>query len=306
MKIIIPLLPKLNGKKGILLTFMAAGMLLFAIGCKEQNSLLFSNSLLSSIEKVPDQTLFHFNVFGDSRDGNSIYEHLIIIALAAGKPAFNVHVGDMISSPDNYEQWPSFKTISEPLADAGGFWCLPGNHDVSDESSLSRLRDAYPSVPPEGYYTLGTSYTLNIFLNSEEVDSQSNAMSEIQFNWLEQQLKSEQAGKNRFVIVYIHRPLFPQNHHKSRPFMDNEAIHQLLLTYGVKLIFAGHEHNFSRLEKDGVHYIITGGAGSPLHDDSEGDAGYFHFVQVYYQNQRIIIRVIGISGDTLDQLSFNP
>lgn len=261
-------------------------------------SLMSNNYLPFQLQSPPANVDYHFDVYGDSRDGNAVYSHLISLAIAGGEPAFTVHGGDMIPSPTRWEQWPIFKAVSGPLIAAGDFWVVVGNHDVNDRASLDQLRLAFPDVPATGYYSKQNGSIYNIFLNSEEYDS--SGISTDQLNWLEDQLIQATASGTYIPIVYSHKPPFPQNSHKNSPFEDNEAIHSLLMNYNVPLMVSGHEHSYSKYEKDGVIYVISGGAGSPLHKNA-GDAAFHHFVRVFVTDDRLIVRIIGLFGETYDQ-----
>jgi predicted phosphodiesterase len=286
-------------KTKLLTSIILLGILMILIlpSC-DNPDLMSGNTLPFRMQSPPTDVDYHFNVFGDSRDGNAIYSHLISLAIAGGEPAFSVHVGDMIPFPTRWEQWPIFKAVSGPLIKAGDFWVVAGNHDVNDKASLEQLRITFPEVSASGYYAREHGDILNIFLNSEEYDS--SGISVDQLNWLEDQLIQAAASGNHIPIVYSHRPPFPQNAHKNSPFEDNEAIHALLLNYNVPLMLSGHEHAYSKFEKDGVVYVITGGAGSPLHK-SAGEASFYHFVRVYITNDSLIVRAIGLFGETHDQ-----
>lgn len=210
-----------------------------------------------TIAAPPAGTLAQFNVFGDSRDGNPVYARLIDTALSSGTPAFNLHLGDMISEPYHAAEWPVFMSVSGPLVFSGGLLPVIGNHDVDDGASLDRLRSVFPDIPPTGYYarTLGSCFV--VFLNSEETDTPRQTLSAAQLAWLEDRLASAEALAGELVIVCIHRPPFPQNHHAGDPLVNAEALHQIMVDHGVRLVLAGHEHSYTRRVRDGVTYVIS-------------------------------------------------
>ncbi|MBU2511157.1 metallophosphoesterase [bacterium] len=246
----------------------------------------------------PVNSDYYFNVFGDPQNGKAVYSHLVAVALTGANPAFTVIVGDMISSPTEVEQWPAFKAVSTPLMAKGDFWVVIGNHDIEDRNSLETLRTYYPDVPESGYYARQNNGIYNIFLNSQEFDT--DKITETQLDWLEQQLMHEGASRGRIPIVYSHRPPFPQNRHKDEPFQDNEAIHELLLHYNVRLMISGHEHNYSRYERDGVTYLITGGAGAALYTEA-GDNTFYHFTRIFVGDGFLTVRIIGVFGKKYDE-----
>jgi len=46
-----------------------------------------------------------------------------------------------------------------------------------------------------------------------------------------------------------------------------DVLPDLARRYGIQVVFSGHEHAYERSEKDGVLYIVTGGAGAPFYSD---------------------------------------
>ena len=100
-----------------------------------------------------------------------------------------------------------------------------------------------------------------------------------------------------------------------------DALIQLLDRYGVEIIFFGDEHNYSRVRIDGkigpvagcITQIITGGAGAPYYELAEeipwqanlekfGRENHFVLVDV---GEKVTVRVIGITGHTLDEFELN-
>lgn len=253
------------------------------------------------VDSPPAGTQFFFNVFGDSRSGNSIYSSLISTALTAGNPDLNFHVGDMISAPDNGSEWPFFDSISSLLKIGSSFYVVIGNHDVNDQDSFNRLRAVYPFVTATGYYTVTHKTGYFIIMNSQEVnESSSGEVSRTQIDWLEARLASAEAQQASFIVVFLHRPLFPQNHHKDEPLAENAELHQLFINYGVHAVFSGHEHSYSHIVKDGIHYLITGTSGSPLFEEAGVESAFYHFAQVSVLSNQLYVRIFDLFGRKRD------
>ena len=63
--------------------------------------------------------------------------------------------------------------------------------------------------------------------------------------------------------------------------------------YGVNVVFQGHDHNYERLEKNGIIYITSGGGGAPLYsmyNNSDADSITFEETLCY-----VIVNVDGKS-----------
>jgi predicted phosphodiesterase len=254
----------------------------------------------SQPDQLPEGGEYYFSIFGDSRDGNDIYSVLQNRSIAVGKPLAAIHLGDMISTPKSTEQWPSFVSLTQTYFESTRFYPVIGNHDVEDARSFDLFLAAFPQMDTKGYEVemIGECYC--IITNTEDLEIRPGVIGPTQLAWLEEKLSSEEAQKARFRIVFTHRPLFPQHHHRDKPLQPVETLHALFQKYNVAAVFAGHEHSYSRIEKDGIHYVITGGAGSPLHEDAGANAAFFHYLQVSYLKKGLQVRTIDHMGKVHD------
>lgn len=57
---------------------------------------------------------------------------------------------------------------------------------------------------------------------------------------------------------------------------EQATIHALMLQYGVQIFFYGHDHVFTDMVVDGIHYTLPGSAGAPWKFD-ESETGYTHY-----------------------------
>jgi predicted phosphodiesterase len=261
-------------------------------------------------DQLPDGAAYYFSIFGDSRDGNDIYSVLQNRSVMVGKPLAAIHLGDMISTPKSSEQWPSFVSLTGTYFENQRFYPVIGNHDVEDARSHDLFMATFPQLETPGYEVENIGDCFCIILNSEDLEVRPGVIGPTQLAWLEAQLSSEAAQKAPFRIVFVHRPPFPQHHHKDKPLQPTETLHEFFKKYKVAAVFAGHEHSYARVEKDGIFYVISGGAGSPLHADAGLDAAFYHYVQVSYLKTALQVRTIDHMGKVRDdftiQLSTSP
>lgn len=257
-----------------------------------------------SVEKPPEGTKLFFNVFGDSTNGEIYYTDLITKALTAGIADLNLHVGDQISNPEHYVEWPYTKSLSSRLEYKSTFYVTIGNHDVNDAESLNQMRRFYPVIPEEGYYSFVKGDVFFIVLNSEEIGTP-GTLTATQLTWIEDQLSSASALHSDSIVAAIHQPPFPQNKHIKDRLANWNDLHQLFVTYGVDVVFSGHEHNFTHTVQDGIDYIITGGAGSKLSELGNGEEPYYHYTQVSVLSDRFFIRIIDLYGRTRESFEIN-
>ncbi len=206
-----------------------------------------------------------FAVLGDSRDGEKVYTRLVEKILER-KPDFIIHLGDMISKPDGKE-WRQFFDLSRPITVP--FFPVAGNHDVGISS---RGEEMYRKqfLLPEGkaYYSFRAGQGFFIILDSEKGKGGADSF-------------KKGGGMDKYPS-------------------DRDQLHQLFAKAKMNAVFAGDDHRYDRREKDGILYIITGGGGAPLHPFKER-GGYFHYVWVSVQADRIEGEVVDLEGEVRDQ-----
>ena len=240
---------------------------------------------------------FQFAVVGDSRDGEKVSTRLLEKILER-KPDFIIHLGDMIAKPDEKE-WEHFFDLSRPITVP--FFPVAGNHDVG---ITRRGEEMYRRqfLLPEGkaHYSFRAGGVVFIILNSEKGKGR---ISDEQLQWLREILES---ANHTFKLIFLHRPLFlPADNFKRGGGMDKypsdrDQLHQLFLKAKMNAIFAGDDHRYDRREKEGILYIISGGGGAPLHPFKER-GGYFHYVWVSVQADRIEGEVVDLEGEVRDR-----
>ena len=65
----------------------------------------------------------------------------------------------------------------------------------------------------------------------------------------------------------------------------------MMVKYGVRAVFAGHNHIYYHTTKDGVEYYISGGAGAPL-DATPDQGGFLHYVLVHVDDNKITTDIL--------------
>jgi hypothetical protein len=251
-----------------------------------------------NIEKVKSiEPPFQFALIGDSRDGEKVYARLVGRALE-GKPHFLIHLGDMISHPGEKE-WQKFFEISKQIDLP--FFPVVGNHEVFATGRGEKLyRDQFHLPDERTYYGFRVGGVLFVILDSEM--GRGRIINE-QLSWLEDILSS---SKERFKLIFIHRPLFlPIDSLKKGRAMDRypverDALHQLFLKTNVKAVFEADDHRYDRMEKDHILYFITGGGGAPLTSFKERGR-FFHYVWISVQQERIEGEVVDLEGRIRDR-----
>ena len=253
---------------------------------------------------VADQSDFSFMLFGDvtgaespvtARRGGYFVFRALTRVMEMYRPHFAISLGDLATSARGL----AFRRVRQllryvpvPLA------AIPGNHDVFR----------------------GTEYDLRYFhallgadnrafrLGSVQFVLLNNAwghVEEEQFAWLESTLSASAAP---FVFVFCHKPVFELRDHTFYAMERREhadRLHELFRTHEVSAVFSGHIHSLLSETRDGVTYIISGGAGSKLTtvDDMH------HYLSVHVSADAVIVRALPLAGAgpaPLLELRFSP
>ncbi len=236
-------------------------------------------------------------ILGDNRDGYDTFEQ-IIQQVNGENPVFVIDNGDLVFSgkPNQYRLFDQMVSkISTTLCTA------PGNHDIRGNG-----RSNYSMLYGPSYYSFDFADSHFVFLDSSPGWAEKKAISDEQYTWLEKDLKKAQ-DKRIFVITHI-PPQDPRsgvttneipnfvnevksdgnwleqklNNYSVSKSMDHgfqdpketEKFENLMSTYHVDTVYLSHIHSYLEYTKDGVRYLITGGAGAELLTNNS----YYHYM----------------------------
>jgi predicted phosphodiesterase len=169
--------------------------------------------------------------------------------------------------------------------------------NVMTYTPTAHLLSSYPGVPDD--WTLG----------------------EEQMTWFEDTLENTSA---KWRFVFIHHPVGgnagdPTNSAYGRgggraAYVGEQAIvHQIMLDHGVQVFFYGHDHVFTDMVVDGIHYTLPGSAGAPWKFESdltgyeEGtywtDSGY---AMCDVTTKSVAVRFVNTEGTELYSYTIEP
>jgi hypothetical protein len=193
--------------------------------------------------------LAHFNVLGgwDSENGCNTVEEIQrsrsqrLLYLPGPKPETYPEGG----SP--FEDYYAFTWGDALFVVLNVYTYTPGCH----------LLSTYPGLPDD--WTLGSA----------------------QLDWLRQTLE-QATSKWRFLL--IHHPVggaagndvdsaYGRGGGQAAYVGEQAIVHQMMIDYGVQTMFYGHDHVFTDMVVDGVHYTLPGSAGAPWKCTTE-ETGY--------------------------------
>ena len=177
---------------------------------------------------------------------------------------FGLHAGDVNQHHGEEYDLVFYQPYKEILANATIFPCI-GNHDTYYDNALTYQNSFnLPYNNPdssERYYSFNYGHAHFISLDTNLPYYPGSA----QYQWLEQDLKSEMRSQILWTFVYFRHPPWSEGW-EGYPGEWPCALYlvPLLEEYHVDMVFNGHTHDYERGYLNGVYYIITGGGGAPL------------------------------------------
>src|SRR5262249_1765974 len=68
---------------------------------------------------------------------------------------------------------------------------------------------------------------------------------------------------------------------------------ELFERHRVRAVFAGHDHAYERMERNGVRYFVSGGGGAPLYAERVSCASFDRAAKRIFRSQYHLLRVRG-------------
>ncbi|MDD5087895.1 MAG: metallophosphoesterase, partial [bacterium] len=198
------------------------------------------------------------------------------------RPRFAVSLGDLATQATRpaYTRVRKFlRDIPVPLA------VTPGNHDVVFRERYNAAHFHALFGPDNVSFRVGSVRFL--LLNNAW-----GAVGEDQITWLEKILHEDTSP---FRLVFCHKPLFDPRDDECYAMEVREhaeRLHELFRVHSVTAVFSGHIHSLSAHVRDGVTYIVSGGAGSRPVDDEIP----YHYLWIDASRSSLTVRALPLSG----------
>jgi hypothetical protein len=141
-------------------------------------------------------------------------------------------------------------------------------------------------------------------------------LGDAQLEWLRTTLKS---STSKWRFTFIHHTVggkagndedsaYGRGGGQAAYVGEQAIIHQMLLDYGVQIFFYAHDHVFTDMTVDGVHYTLPGSAGAPWKFTSEetGYAKYWPdsgFARLDVSPEAVKVSFVGDGGAVLDEIN---
>jgi tartrate-resistant acid phosphatase type 5 len=132
-----------------------------------------------------------------------------------------------------------------------------GNHDWNTPGAQPYLE--YFSLPGnERYYDFVWGPVHFFALNSDSREPDGVGRNSQQANWLQSRLS---ASTSPWQIIYFHHAPYSSGTHGPVDWMRWP-----FAEWGADLVFAGHDHTYERIHREGILYIVNGLGGSTIYE----------------------------------------
>jgi hypothetical protein len=253
-------------------------------------------------------TSVKFIAYGDTRTYPADHDGVAakIVAEYVADPEFQtmlIPVGDLVSDGDLESDWdteffdPAYANIQAMLATLPYQSCI-GNHEGA--GVLFTKYFPYPFVGGRYWsFDYGPAHFAVVDQYTSYVPGSA------QYIWLESDLAST---TRPWKFIYLHEPGWSAGGHSNNTVVQ-DYIQPLCETYGVQIVFAGHNHYYARGVVNGVHHITTGGGGAPPYNPTAGwpnivtQISAYHYCKVEINAGFLDYTAITRSGTVIDTFS---
>jgi len=240
-------------------------------------------------------------IYGDSRTNHQTHQK-IVNEIIKTKPSLVFHTGDLVEDGLIPDQWVTFNEIIYDLIKIADFYPALGNH----KNNFPLYFDNFVLPNNERWYSVEKDNLHFIVLNSNS-DCKIGSK---QYLWLEDDLQN--INKNiKFVIAIFHHPPFSTGPHDEDEKGLRQSIVPLFEQYGVDIVFSRYDHDYERPLYNNIYYIVAGGGGAPLYDQtravpySQRFIKAYHFYKLTINENQLIVKVYDIDLNLIDQFIIN-
>ncbi|NRQ18359.1 metallophosphoesterase [Ensifer sesbaniae] len=194
------------------------------------------------------QTLYRFAVFGDFGDTSLNGEKAVAALVHNWNVDFILTVGDNVYAPQTLDaavgqQYHDYVGNYQGAYGAGSainrFFPVLGNHEYNENNVTNYLN--YFTLPDnERYYDFQIGPVHFFALNSNKQEADGRSATSVQGQWMHSTLDASNAS---FNVAYFH-------HTPYNPGGSTSTMRWPFEPWGVNAVFAGHEHNYYRENRD--------------------------------------------------------
>ncbi len=239
-----------------------------------------------------DQAAFSFAVLGDTRYNHAAHQSVADCIAQLG-PDFALHMGDLVQAGGDASDWDMFFSVEGNLLHQTSLFPVLGNHENNHPNYL----DAFHLPNNERWYSFDYGHAHFVAL---QVDGYASFVpGSPQYAWLENDLAS---SDKEWKVVALHIP--PYSSGPNAPYGDapvaQAVLPPLFERYGVDVVFSGHDHDYERSLVSGITYVVSGGGGAPLYEQTNPNPYSLYFTSTLHTV------LVTINDDTLSAIGVRP
>jgi predicted phosphodiesterase len=303
----------------------------FAVGIQDDNGLDRLPTFLDEIWDPIEATMlkdgifpFTIGVFGDSGFGEDITADLAT-QLSQHEPDIVIHTGDLVylayqeGSPEAAYQRKWYQTLNS-LLQSSVIYPVVGNHEYDGDVRVQGVPFYFKAFPivealdggwfaaPEGgrreWYAIELEPLQILFLNSQQLYG-GDARQE-QDAWLNSRLADDRFDA---TVVVFHVPPFTSGRHRLDGAVAISSWVPAFEASNVALVLSGHDHNYERLMRSGITYVVSGGGSSLLYpleerrSESQSFEARTHYVLLEVDVDRVQLNAFDLNGELFDTAS---
>jgi hypothetical protein len=224
------------------------------------------------------------------REQNEQPRRDLIEAIARNeRPAFVVHLGDMVVVGASRDEWRYFDHLLSPLrARNVPIRPLLCNHDYwgDDRVALRAATERFPELATRYYSDRHKNLGL-IWLDS----NLRGLRADLQERWLVATLAAfERDARVHGVLVFTHHPPFTNGVGRDPdPYVVEHVLPAFYGSTKTLAMFSGHVHGYERFEVEHKTFIVTGGGGGPrvAYETGAREPRAFNYVSIRVEADRL-------------------
>ncbi|MCK5586130.1 metallophosphoesterase, partial [Candidatus Bipolaricaulota bacterium] len=269
----------------------------------------FVSPLGRFVTEPPPGEIIEFAILADSQwqwEGDNRLES-VGDAIAVDETPFDfiLHAGDVVESPAS-QYWDHWFSAFDDMLLKAPFIPVLGNHERNHRSYYDNF-----VLPPgagrheERWWALHWGDVVVVGLDTN-VRQAADIME--QQEWARLHLSGPEPHK----FVMFHHPVFSSDAFHGSGYSYDIIYHPIFVETGVDIVFNGHAHNYERIERDSVTYLVVGGGGAVPRGLAESLVeGSIVAIEGYNFYLRVTASVDGITVQTVSvaqagEESFQP
>ena len=252
-----------------------------------------------------------FLAYGDTRSDPTTHDKLAaaMLKVIGTDPAYQTLTlcsGDLVAAGGDESYWTnewfgaSYANIRALTGRVAYAACM-GNHETDGGSTLFPKYFPYAFAGSRYYsFDYGPAH-FTVLDQYTSYDSSST-----QGKWLKNDLS---ASRKVWKFVLLHEPGWSAAGGHSNNSTVQSQVAPFCERYGVAILFAGHNHYYTRAAKNGVRHVTTGGGGASLKTPDPSQpyvvkaSSTHHFCQIAIDGNTLRFRAVNSSGAMIDSFS---